>query len=88
MTGAAKREFYVDTPIGKLHVWARHPEKDDADDYPGVLICFVPPDGDENLVACVEYESVDKLIQTCVYDLHDEIPHIVFQNGTSEDCNE
>lgn len=88
MTGTAKREFYIETPIGKLHVWSRHLEKDDAEDYPGVIICLVSPDGYENLVACVEYESVDKLIQTCVYDLHDEIPHIIFKNGTNEDYDE
>lgn len=35
-----KREFYVDTPLGKLHVHAKH-DTDNAADYPGVYVDLV-----------------------------------------------
>lgn len=63
-----KREFFVDTPLGKLRVWAKHPNGDSPADYPGVFVDFIPKDGtDHILLACVEYESSEELIQTCVH---------------------
>lgn len=69
-----KREFFVDTPLGKLRVWAKHPEGDCAEDYPGVYIDFVPivdgkpePEFKHIPLATVEYDTVDGVIQSCVY---------------------
>lgn len=67
------REFYVDTPMGKLKVYAKTPV-DNPDDFPGVFIDLIS--GNELIqLACVEYESVDKKLQTCVYgDGSDDAP--------------
>lgn len=62
-----KREFYIDTPIGKIRVWAKH-DKDSPENFPGVYIDIVQNEGDYgDMLACIEYESIDKVIQTCVY---------------------
>lgn len=62
-----EREFFIDTPLGKLHVWAKH-ETDCADDYPGVYIDLAGGDGEcDGMLACVEYNSADMMLQTCVY---------------------
>ena len=72
MTG--KREFYIDTPLGKLHVWSKHDGKDCPADYPGVYVDAPPAyDGSSVLLACVEYcpEGADDptkgYLQTCTY---------------------
>lgn len=72
------REFYVETPLGLLKVWAKH-DVDLSLDFPGVYVDLVREGEDDVLLACVEYESVDKRIQTCVYgDAREEAPtHIV-----------
>ena len=75
------REFYVETPLGLLKVWAKH-DVDLSLDFPGVYIDLVREGEDDVLLACVEYESVDKWIQTCVYgDSREEAPtQIVVHN--------
>ena len=83
MTGTAKREFYVETPLGKLHVWAKQ-ERDCADNFPGVYIDYIAPDGNEAILSCVEYESNDELIQTCVYEVHDDAPRVLFRHSINE----
>lgn len=60
------REFIVDTPLGKIKVYAKHP-KDHPADFPGVFVDFVEPNGDLVPLACVEYDSGDNRLQTCVY---------------------
>lgn len=60
------RSFDVATPLGTLHVWAKH-EDDTPDDFPGVYVDLITKTGETIMLACVEYESVDKWIQTCVY---------------------
>lgn len=72
------RSFYVDTPIGKLKVWAKH-DVDCPDDYPGVYIDFIPAGkendcADENMVCVVEYESIRGHIQTVVYQPDQDEP--------------
>ena len=79
-----KRKFYVDTPLGKIKVWANHdycaPDKaDNPDDFPGVYIDFIPNGKrdcceDKYMVAVVEYDSCQKCIQTCVYQPSDDAP--------------
>lgn len=66
-TALLKRIFFVDTPLGKLKVYAKH-RTDTPDDYPGVFVDFVTPACPEgDMLTCVEYDSSDKLLQTCVY---------------------
>ena len=56
----------MDTPLGKLKIYAKH-EKDCPADYPGVYVDFVEPSGEQVMLACVEYVPSDIRIQTCVY---------------------
>lgn len=66
-TALLKRIFFVDTPLGKLKVYSKH-ETDTPDDFPGAFVDFVTPACPEgDMLACVEYDSNDKLLQTCVY---------------------
>lgn len=39
------RRFVIETPLGKLEVYAKHDKSDCAADYPGVFIDFVREDG-------------------------------------------
>lgn len=39
------RHFVIETPLGKLEVYAKHDKSDCAEDYPGVFIDFVREDG-------------------------------------------
>ena len=38
------RRFVIETPLGKLEVYAKHDKSDCAEDYPGVFIDFVRVD--------------------------------------------
>ena len=61
------REFSIDTPLGRLRVWAKH-KIDTAEDFPGVYIDLVGSDnGCDDMLACVEYDSIAGELQTCVY---------------------
>ena len=69
-----EREFYVYTPLGKLRVWAKH-TSDDPDDFPGVYVDLVSKEGEwGELLACVEYDSIEKGLQTCVYQPNQDDP--------------
>ena len=65
------RSFLVDTPIGKLKVHAKN-VVDTAGNFPGVYVDLVREGQDDQLLACVEWESVDKQLQACVYGNKDE----------------
>lgn len=68
------REFYVDTPIGKLRIWAKH-EVDTPKDFPGVFIDFVDKENGDILLACVEYDHLGGGIYTRVYgDSYNDAP--------------
>ena len=70
------REFFIDTPLGKIKVYAKT-NADDPSDFPGVYVDLVKEDELIQL-ACVEYESVYKKLQTCVYgDGLDDAPTVV-----------
>lgn len=60
------REFYIDTPLGKLKVWSKH-KTDHVEDFPGVYVDLVHDGQDDEMLACVEYDSCNKRLQTCVY---------------------
>lgn len=78
-----EREFYVYTPLGKLRVWAKH-TSDDPDDFPGVYVDLVSQDGDfGELLACVEYDSIEKGLQTCVYQPYQDAPASVVKHDVN-----
>ena len=78
------RQFVVDTPMGKLRACAKADfgkkpgdmmSQDCTDDFPGIYVDLVREGRDDELLACVEYESCDKKLQTCVYgDLLSDAP--------------
>lgn len=61
-----KREFIIDTPLGKLRVSAKH-DRDCTADYPGVYVDLLQEGKDAAMLACVEYASGANHLQTCVY---------------------
>ena len=79
------REFFVDTPLGKLKVWAKH-KTDDPEDFPGVYVDLVYKDGEEDIcLACVEYESSKEGLYTCVYgNVKDDSPTHVIRHNTED----
>lgn len=69
------REFFVDTPLGKIRVKAKY-DKDVAEDYPGIYVDLIAENGEETPLACVEYTPNDNTIAVDVY--HDgENPNMV-----------
>ena len=70
---AGGRDFTVKTPKGDLRVWAKM-AVDDPEDYPGVYIDIVNPQGDgvDDLLCCVEYDTVADGIYARVYADGDE----------------
>lgn len=79
-----KRRFFVDTPLGKLEVYAKHDRQDCAADYPGVYIDFVREDGATVVLTCVEYDPSKDLLQTVVYGdcVSDEPTEVVTHYNT------
>lgn len=82
-----ERMFYIDTPIGRIKVWAKH-SVDDPEDYPGVYIDVIPngnrdDNADENMCSVVEYDSVNKCIQTCVYQPYSDEPVAIIRRSTN-----
>ena len=69
----SKREFYVETPLGRIKVWAKHEDGNDVpDDFPGVYIDFIPkhkPDltWANDQICCVEYNPIDECIKSVLY---------------------
>lgn len=66
------KEFYVDTPIGKIRVYAKH-DGIAPDDYPGIYVEWVTKNYSE-LIACVEYDSSNEVMQTFTYKPFNEEP--------------
>lgn len=78
------REFFVDTPLGKLRVYSKT-EVDVAEDYPGVYIDIATDDGGSELLACVEFNSSNEKLQTCVYgDGENDVPTHVIEHRNLE----
>lgn len=79
-SGKGTREFYIDTPLGKIKVYAKH-QKDTPNEYPGVFVDFIDNEGELITLACTEYDSLHGTIQTCVYgDGNDDSPTNVVQH--------
>ena len=81
------REFYIDTPFGKLKVYAKHEGTDCPEDYPGVFVDFIDKKGKSVLLACTEYDPNKNIIQTCVYGdgLDDSPTDVVFHRNLQPD---
>lgn len=80
-----KREFFVHTPLGDLHVYAKH-DVDNSADYPGLYVDLIAAgNNNEELLACVEYDSSMGSLMTTVYQpgqdepceiVHHELPSL------------
>lgn len=86
---SGKREFCVDTPLGRLYICAKS-DVDCADDYPGVYVSLLTDDEDV-LLACVEYDSSEENLLTTVYDRNEEEPvsmhhHYIWEGDGNETC--
>lgn len=79
------RRFVVETPLGKLEVYAKHDNSDCATDYPGVYIDYVRKDGATVALACVEYDPCKDLLQSVVYGdcVSDEPTEVVEHYNTN-----
>ncbi len=69
-----KREFYVKTPLGELHVYAKHIGEDRMDDYPGVYIDLIRDGKAPEIIACSEYDSGNDELLTTAYDIGNDTP--------------
>lgn len=49
-----KREFHVKTPMGDLHIYAKHENSDIMADYPGVYVELLREGCEPELLACTE----------------------------------
>ena len=64
----SKREFYVKTPKGTLHVHSKY-DVDNELDYPGVYIDLIRDGREPEMLACVEYDSGMGDMLTTAYDI-------------------
>lgn len=81
-------EFFVDTPYGKLKVYAKI-EKDTPKDCPSVFVDWIHDiDGKEiaDTLCCVEYNPSAYLLQTCVYQPGEDKPVKVIGHQTWDVC--
>lgn len=67
LANAGKREFYIMTPLGALKVWANQGDVDIPDEYPGVFVDWIDPNGTQVPLALVEYDSDEKGIYGRIY---------------------
>lgn len=75
-----ERDFCVDTPLGTLHVYAKHSIVDSPADYPGVYVDLVRNGRDPEMLACVEYDSGDETMLTTAYDIGRDEPVFAHHN--------
>ena len=66
---ASKREFYVKTPLGDLHIYAKHENGDVMADYPGVYVDLIREGREPEMLTCVEFDSNDGTMLTTAYDI-------------------
>lgn len=80
-----ERDFCVDTPLGTLHVYAKHSITDSPADYPGVYVDLVRNGRDPEMLACVEYDSGDGTMLTTSYDIGRDDPVFAHHNNLADD---
>lgn len=83
-----ERDFCVDTPLGTLHVYAKHSITDSPADYPGVYVDLVRNGRDPEMLACVEYDSSDSTMLTTAYDIGCDEPIFAHHHDLNEDEDE
>lgn len=83
-----ERDFFVDTPLGTLHVYAKHSIVDSPADYPGVYIDLIRDGHDPEMLACVEYDSGDETMLTTAYDIGRDEPIFAYHHDLSGDEEE
>lgn len=83
-----ERDFCVDTPLGTLHVYAKHSITDSPADYPGVYVDLVRNGRDPEMLACVEYDSSDGTMLTTAYDIGCDEPIFAHHHDLNEDEDE
>lgn len=79
-----ERDFCVDTPLGTLHVYAKHSITDSPADYPGVYVDLVRSGRDPEMLACVEYDSGDGTMLTTSYDVGRDDPVFAHHNNLAD----
>lgn len=80
-----KREFRVKTPLGELHIQAKHGGGDILTDYPGVYVDLIREGRDPEMIACVEYDSHDGRMLTTVYDIGHDEPTVIHHYDLDEE---
>lgn len=78
------RCFYVNTPVGKLKVWAKadwgtEAKEDNPEDFPGVFVDLVRDGEPDDCLACIEWDSSDEVLQTCTYLPGNDEPEAVIK---------
>lgn len=90
-----KRVFFVDTPIGRIKVWAKYLD-DNSDDFPGVYIDFIPnnkrdTEWSNDQICCVEYNPIDECIKSVLYQPGNDDPTDIvayeWKEENAEDSN-
>lgn len=66
-----RRDFTVDTPVGRLRARAKH-QTDDPAFFPGVFIELIRDGKDPIPIACVEYASVYDCIRAVFYEIGED----------------
>lgn len=82
-----KREFYVKTPLGDLHVYAKYENEDMMEDYPGVYVDLVREGHEAEMLTCIEYDSGNGGMLTTAYDIGNDTP-VVYHLHEIEDDDE
>lgn len=80
LTAEENREFNINTPLGQLHVYAKH-KTDLPNNFPGV---FIDLKETYDMLACVEYEHTKQVIQTCVYQPGNDEPVDIIEHNIEE----
>ena len=80
-----ERDFCVDTPLGILHIFAKHENGDVMADFHGVYVDLVREGHDPEMIACVEYDSCDGRMLTTVYDIGHDEPTVIHHYDLDEE---
>lgn len=80
-----EREFWVDTPLGAMHIFAKHESKDVMTDYPGVYVDLVRKGHGAEMLACIEYDSSDGRMLATVYDIGHDEPTVIHHYDLDEE---
>lgn len=80
-----KREFYVKTPLGELHVYTKYENEDVMTDYPGVYVDLLREGHEAEMLACIEYDSGNGRMLTTAYDIGHDEPALYYHHDLEDD---